>query len=476
MNKIKETKNQAKFVAQSFLDFDPSVNLSSQYCTMMVRSSIPTLLLMNHWPRPLADDMIDSTTALPQAHDEIRAQVEETGDLLIRVVTWNQEAKEPPTPETLVKHLFPECMYHIIVVGTQECENTFAKSIIFPTKEKWESTLHIALGPEYDPIRSHSLQASHIIAFAHKSVLPLISNVRSHAVPTGIAETMGNKGGVGISMSIGDSTFAFLNAHLAAHHHQRATEHRVREFRKISKGMATNLSQQKDGNNIGSSNSTGSSSNYFDCATDVLATDHNNIDEEVLLDDGEIISSGPYSQYHHHHHHNDDHRTDAGPLLNPLVELFNFVFWFGDLNFRINGTREVVDGMLENHMHDALLCNDELTMLLRFNRIFAGFAEGPLNFFPTYKFDYMSDHYDSSHKRRVPSWTDRIIFKSDANIQLLSYCSAPSIRSSDHRPVYATFSCRINVDNNQKHEIPSAAIGERTGSSWETKNEGCCVQ
>lgn len=430
---------------------------------------------MNNWPRPLADDAIASTNALPQTHDEIRTQLEETGDLLIRVITWNQEAKETPTPEILAKHLFPECMYHIIVVGTQECENTFAKSIFVPAKEKWESTLQKALGSEYTAIRSHSLQASHIIAFAHKSVLPLISNVRSHAVPTGIAETMGNKGGVGISVSIGDSTFAFLNAHLAAHHHQRATEHRIREFCKISKGMATNLSQQKDDSNIGSSNSTGSS-NYVDCTTDVLATTDHDIDEEVLLDDGEIILPGPYSQYHHHHHHNNkDLRTDAGPILNPLIELFDFVVWFGDLNFRINGTREVVDGMLENHMHDALLCNDELTMLLRFNRIFTGFAEGPLNFFPTYKFDYMSDHYDSSHKRRVPSWTDRIIFKSDANIEVLSYCSAPRIRSSDHRPVFATFRGRIKVDNNKKYEIPSAAIGGG-GSSWETKNEGCCMQ
>ena len=131
----------------------------------MVRSSIPTLLLMNHWPRPLADDMIDSTIALPQTHDEIRAQVEETGDLLIRVVTWNLEAKEPPTPETLVKHLFPECMYHIIVVGTQECENTFAKSIIFPTKEKWESTLQKALGSmiQFEVIPCRHLTSSRLL-------------------------------------------------------------------------------------------------------------------------------------------------------------------------------------------------------------------------------------------------------------------------------------------------------------------------
>ena len=47
----------------------------------------------------------------------------------------------------------------------------------------------------------------------------------------------------------------------------------------------------------------------------------------------------------------------------PLVDAFDYVFWFGDLNFLINGTREVVDGMLENHMHDYILVSDQLTML-----------------------------------------------------------------------------------------------------------------
>ena len=60
--------------------------------------------------------------------------------------------------------------------------------------------------------------------------------------------------------------------------------------------------------------------------------------------------------------------------------------------------REVVDGMLENHMHDALLCNDQLTMLMRFNRIFSGFVEGPLNFFPTYKFDHDSGERAGLHE------------------------------------------------------------------------------
>lgn len=78
-------------------------------------------------------------------------------------------------------------------------------------------------------------------------------------------------------------------------------------------------------------------------------------DSPDLLDNGTMMY--PSKQY------TDDLRTDSGPETNPLVDAFDYVFWFGDLNFRINGTREVVDGMLENHMHDYILVSDQLTML-----------------------------------------------------------------------------------------------------------------
>ena len=147
--------------------------------------------------------------------------------------------------------------------------------------------------------------------------------------------------------------------------------------------MATRIWQNKD------SETSASSEDEYVKHDDDSTEDMNEIDlNENLTDDGGIMPDPdllyPSSQY------NDDLRTDSGPKTNPLVHSFDHVFWFGDLNFRINGTREVVDGMLENHMHDALLCNDQLTMLMRFNRIFSGFAEGPLNFFPTYKFDHDS--------------------------------------------------------------------------------------
>jgi len=39
--------------------------------------------------------------------------------------------------------------------------------------------------------------------------------------------------------------------------------------------------------------------------------------------------------------------------------------------------------------------------------------EGVINFKPTFKYDNDSDVYDTSKKMRVPSWTDRILYKPD---------------------------------------------------------------
>ena len=47
-------------------------------------------------------------------------------------------------------------------------------------------------------------------------------------------------------------------------------------------------------------------------------------------------------------------------------------------------------------------------------RVFVGMREGPISFRPTYKFDKGSANpyaYDSSEKRRVPAWCDRVFFR-----------------------------------------------------------------
>ncbi|KAF4685354.1 inositol [Perkinsus olseni] len=41
--------------------------------------------------------------------------------------------------------------------------------------------------------------------------------------------------------------------------------------------------------------------------------------------------------------------------------------------------------------------------------------ESPIFFPPTYKFDMGTNVYDTSDKQRIPSWTDRILWRSEAD-------------------------------------------------------------
>jgi hypothetical protein len=91
---------------------------------------------------------------------------------------------------------------------------------------------------------------------------------------------------------------------------------------------------------------------------------------------------------------------------------------------------------------------------------FPFYSEARIFFNPTYKYNNGTDEYDTScvspdgtaqsrklmvtrDKARIPAWCDRILRKG-VNLKQAEYSVAP-LRFSDHRPVYATFQCTINV-------------------------------
>ncbi|CAL8277702.1 unnamed protein product [Merluccius merluccius] len=88
------------------------------------------------------------------------------------------------------------------------------------------------------------------------------------------------------------------------------------------------------------------------------------------------------------------------------------VFWFGDLNFRIEDYDiHVVKCAIDTHKLPLLWERDQLNMAKNTELILDGFTEGPLNFPPTYKFDVGTHTYDTSAKKRKPAWTDRILWR-----------------------------------------------------------------
>lgn len=128
------------------------------------------------------------------------------------------------------------------------------------------------------------------------------------------------------------------------------------------------------------------------------------------------------------------------------------VIWLGDFNYRIDLTNDAVRSMLAREDLVGLYSRDQLHRSKDAGEVFPGYEEGSITFAPTYKYDNGSDQYDSSEKQRIPAWTDRILFRG-LDLRQLSYSRA-ELRTSDHRPVYASFVGPVRiVDHLKRNEI-----------------------
>eukprot|EP00249_Psilotum_nudum_P005403 c18839_g2_i2 orf=361-1101(+) len=131
----------------------------------------------------------------------------------------------------------------------------------------------------------------------------------------------------------------------------------------------------------------------------------------------------------------------GGTAVKSLLEQSDVVVWLGDLNYRVEGNRSSVDYLITQNLYKSLWSKDQLSREVQRGHAFNGFCEGLLSFPPTYKYDIGTDNYDTSAKERVPSWTDRILYKvketSCMEAEVHAYGSINFIKSSDHRPVKA---------------------------------------
>ncbi|SNX82617.1 uncharacterized protein MEPE_01323 [Melanopsichium pennsylvanicum] len=80
---------------------------------------------------------------------------------------------------------------------------------------------------------------------------------------------------------------------------------------------------------------------------------------------------------------------DPRSRLEDITEQFDHTFWFGDLNFRIDISRQHADWLMMNKKYDQALAFDQLGKVLRDGQAFKGFKEAPINFPPTYKYDVL---------------------------------------------------------------------------------------
>ena len=63
---------------------------------------------------------------------------------------------------------------------------------------------------------------------------------------------------------------------------------------------------------------------------------------------------------------------------------------------------------------------DQLNYLKNEGLVFRGFSEDKIKFPPTYKYDPGTNQFDTSSKKRVPSYTDRILYKHQSTTEVKS--------------------------------------------------------
>lgn len=110
----------------------------------------------------------------------------------------------------------------------------------------------------------------------------------------------------------------------------------------------------------------------------------------------------------------------------------DYLFWKGDLNYRVDyGFDQTIEEIKKGNIK-LLLLKDQLIKQRQTNQVFYNFQEPEITFNPTYRRIKGTDEY-SNKKNQSPSWCDRIMVKTDREVDLNFYDSVKEVR---HRYKY----------------------------------------
>ncbi|WRT68300.1 uncharacterized protein IL334_005276 [Kwoniella shivajii] len=145
----------------------------------------------------------------------------------------------------------------------------------------------------------------------------------------------------------------------------------------------------------------------------------------------------------------------------------------GDLNYRIDQRRENVISSISAGELSYLLEHDQLRKEMRSNHAFRlrNFEEAPITFAPTYKYNPGSNDYDSSEKRRIPAWCDRILYRKSPHIKTINYRRyEPTV--SDHRPISGGYHITLKAVNSLKE----MDVRRELAAEWAQKEKEMLTQ
>ncbi|KAF7717798.1 Uncharacterized protein PECH_008437 [Penicillium ucsense] len=286
---------------------------------------------------------------------------------------------------------------------------------------RWKEAVHQALPAGYELVSEVQLLGLYLTIYASPELRDSISSVSSTSVGTGLMGYMGNKGAVATRIVIGETTrLVFVNCHLAAGSDKGSLERRNWDAAQIIQRTKFELAESEDGQKERRSENIGEEDFAFwfgdlnyrlddipgDDVRQVLARHAENGYDSALQSKLSRSNSRRNS-------HASDSAADSQSSPSSVAG-------------EDENPDPVADEDIDPHNDPAslqttissLMTHDQLRTQQRKGTAFhKGWREGEITFLPTYKYDVGSvARFDSSEKHRGPSWCDRILFRTQQDI------------------------------------------------------------
>ncbi|KAM3417248.1 hypothetical protein BST61_g5506 [Cercospora zeina] len=282
---------------------------------------------------------------------------------------------------------------------------------------KWKEAMQDAVPKGYQLIAEQQLIGLLLLIYASPEVAPDIKAVSTTSVGTGVFGYMGNKGAVTARIVLGGTTrLVFVNCHLAAGADKAALDRRIWDAQQIVQRTKFEPIQDAMDLHQQSGETIGDEDFAFWCG------DLNFRMEGIPGDDVRRLlmlhTRNQYDLSQGASRKIEKEIEDATEMVKnrlsvdttnsprPSSESSRHDTLVDDIKAQEDPTS------LQTTL-DSLLPHDELRQQMANRKVFHdGWREGPITFLPTYKYDPGSvGVFDSSEKKRAPSWCDRILYR-----------------------------------------------------------------
>ena len=321
----------------------------------------------------------------------------------------------------------------ISTVNISSVTKTFRLDNEPPPATKWKKALEKALPDGYELVTEKQMIGLYLVIYASPTLAPQISSVSITSVATGIGGLLGNKGAVTARIVLGDTTrMVFVNSHLAAGAEKGNLERRNWDAAQIVSNMKFDSSRDSssDKEEFGGEDFAFwfGDLNYRlegipgDDVRRLLMlhtrseygkgqASGEKIEEELAAQRSPVsIKNGRFVD-----------PTSEGEKSPALAAATSSAGSSPSLNGNASSSQlePASDPASLQTTLSSLLPHDQLHAQMRARKAFHdGWQEGPIDFLPTYKYDVGSvGMFDSSEKKRGPSWCDRILYRSRKNKQ-----------------------------------------------------------